>query len=228
MTFLELVQMLARESGTVPGTQPPTLAGEMPARLDKMKNWVNLAWQMIQNHRASWKWMRAEFVAETAPGVGRYSGIALGLLRLRRFARTYGSFRLYDPDIGLGDERFLTPVDFWRYKRLYTTGVQEVSRPSVFAVADAAEDLCLGPLPDKYYILKGEYFKTPQALVDDDDIPEMPEHFHPMIVWQALVLLAGYDEGAFAVGNALGHFRQYLGNLERDQLPMVDMERRLF
>ena len=42
------------------------------------------------------------------------------------------------------------------------------------------------------------------------------------------MLLAGHDEGAFAVGNAAANYRQYLANLERDQLPALKMARTFF
>lgn len=228
MTFLELVQMVARESGTVPGTQPPTLGGELPARLDKMKHWVNLAWQMIQNHKLGWNWMRGEFVAETAPGVAKYSGVSLGISRFRKFVTISGSMRIHDPENGIDDESFLIGLDYWRYRRIYGIREQSLARPTYFSVSEADGSLCLGPVPDKYYVLNGEYHKSPQSLVNDDDIPELPEHFHPIIAWQALMLLAGHDEGAFAVGNAAANYRQYLANLERDQLPALKMARTFF
>jgi hypothetical protein len=225
VNYLDLVQMVARESGTVPGTQPLTLSGDQPARLKKIAHWVDAAWNMIQNHKAGWHWMKATYQATTAPGVARYSSVALGIARFNRFVAIPGTMTIMDPAIGVRDEGFLSPLDYWNWRKIYGIGEQTPNRPVAFSVHDPDQTLCLGPLPDKEYTITGEYYKSPQSLLVDTDIPELPEAYHPMIGWQALMLLAGHDEGAFAVGNAAAQYRQYLGNLERDQLPKLQTYR---
>jgi hypothetical protein len=80
----------------------------------------------------------------------------------------------------------------------YDRGVHDASRPQIWAQAHDGS-LCVGPKPDKAYVLRGLYRrKKAQRLLVDGDTPIMPEDFHGLIVGEALRLMARSDE-AFQV-----------------------------
>lgn len=220
-TFLELVQMTARASGTVPSDLPQTVTGQT-GRLGKIVRWVQTAWEDIQRSKAFWRWMHSEFSGETSPGLGSYASTQFGLTRFSRWINLPDTISIYKKDIGKSDEQFIYPIEYWRYRRLYDIGVQENARPSCFSISPA-NTLCIGPIPDSEYEIRGEYYKSPQDLVNDNDVPEVPQQHRAIIAWKALLLLSEYDEAPVAMNAALRRYREALGDLERDQLPQLQM-----
>lgn len=224
--FLELVQMVARESGTIPDSLPQTVNGQS-GRIGKIVQWVNLAWRQIQNLHASWRWMHAEFDGEISPGMYRYASTQMGLHRFARWSDLPHTMSIYESALGRQDEGFIWSIDDKSFKRLYEIGEQEPGRPSRYCISQS-NLLMFGPVPDKIYTVRGEYYRSAQELVADNDVPELPERFRPIIGWLALVLLSKHDEAGFAVGAAAQSFQEYLGKLEMDQLPNFRVFRRLF
>lgn len=223
--FLDLIQMVARESGTIAEDLPQTAIGQT-GRIGKIVQWVGLSWNKIQSHHASWRWMHAEFEADIEPGMYKYSSLQMGISRFARWVSLPASMSMYDKELGLSDEGFLTPIDYRTFRRIYEIGQQEPSRPSCFAIGQT-NLLMFGPVPDKTYTVRGEYYKSPQVLVLDTDLPELPTRFRPIIGWYALVLLSQHDEGGFAVQTARQNYFEYLSNLEMDQLENIQVFRRL-
>ena len=64
MTFLELCQEVADESGTVAGVPSFTTVSNATGRLAKVVRWTRNAYRDIQNERSDWKWMRTYRVWE--------------------------------------------------------------------------------------------------------------------------------------------------------------------
>lgn len=217
--FLELVQMTARESGTVPSNQPLTTQDQI-GRLSDVVHWVQQSWNRIQIARANWQWMYDQFHGETSPGMASYSPLQFGLTRFSHWVALPDSMTAYRKSDGKAYEHFIQPIEYWRYRRIYNIGVQEPAEPSCFSITPAGM-LSFGPTPDDEYVISGEYYKSPQQLVNDSDIPELPLRHRPIIAWYALLLLSEYDEGSFAVQIAHRRYREHMTELERDQLPKL-------
>lgn len=221
MTFLEICQMLARESGTIDGNLPLSVNNQT-GRLLSVVRWTQEAWRQIQNRRNSWLWMRGEFEGVTAPGTKRYTPAAMNIERFASWRIDDDTMTVYRQDDGRADERVMLFLPWEDWKRRYDRGVQERNRPLHFTVSPAGE-LCIGPEPDGLYVVRGEYRKGLQPLVENDDRPEMPERFHDLIAWYGLLLLAEHDEAELHITIALRRFRDLLEDLERDQLPTAHL-----
>lgn len=217
--------MVARESGTVAGTLPTTVISQT-GRLGKIVHWTAQAWKDIQTRRSSWKWMRAEFddaATVTAANTARYTAASFNLDRWAAWITSNDSLTIYLAATGVSDEGALDFIDFARYRRMYERGTQVANRPVHYAVSPAGE-LCFGPKPDAIYRVRGEYRKNPQTLSVNADVPEMPLHFHPLIAWRGLLLLNEHDEGGqLPIGTAVRRERELMADLERDELPKVEL-----
>lgn len=223
-TFLKLVQKVARESGTVSGVLPATVAGQT-GRLAKIVHWTNDAYRDIQNAHRAWNWLQGEFSANTVAGSRSYSPA------IPRFAEFTCSgdyredrFSLFDPTEGRQNEgqlRFVEYPDFYR-THLRGHAATQQGRPAAFTISPGGA-LLLSPTPDKTYTVRGPYRRDVQELEDDGDVPEMPARFHDMIVAGALVLLGTHDEAAPTL--SLYQLRQLrmFSQLERDQLPRISL-----
>jgi hypothetical protein len=220
-TFLQLCQSVARDSGTVSGTQPTTVTGQT-GRLGKIVQFTVQAWTSIQNARGSWLWMRDEFPATalTVAGTARYTGASWNITDLGEWITEKHGATIYAQAIGVADECEIAFVDWLTWRRFYDRGAQTNNRPTCYTISPAGE-FCLGPAPDAVYVVGGEYRQTAQILAANADTPNLPSRFHDIIKWRALMLLAEFDEAPTAMATAGSNYTRMLGDLERDQLPRI-------
>lgn len=222
-TFLQLAQAVARDSGTVAGTQPSTVVSQT-GRLGKIVQFTAEAWVAIQNTHNAWRWMRTEFpsTAVTTADAAKYTPASWNIQDHAEWICEPGEISLYLQSSGRSDENDIPFVEWSDWRRIYDRGSICSGRPTVYTISPANE-FCFGPVPDGTYRVRGEYRKTPQVLAANSDIPEMPARFHDLIKWRALVLLAEHDEAPQALQYAAANYGVLLSALERDQLPRLNV-----
>ena len=241
MTYLEMVQRLARQCGD----RRPISTLEQPRGIvvDYI-DWINDAWRNIQNV-GTWRWMRrqAYVPVSSVSGVvpwGDAVDVETGRF-IERFQqwriRDYedpprvveitagildGSGRVYqvfapvdedDPENqqtvlvadyrflgdGFGTESYLAPIEWGDYKAIYQAGSQHKGFPHLVAVSPD-NSLAFGPKPSdgSAYRARTDYYEAPQDLVNETDVPNMPDQFHMLIVYDAM-LNYGYSRVATEV-----------------------------
>lgn len=225
MNYLELCKAVARKTGTVSGGAGSitTVQGTLPPRVEKIAGWVAEAWTNIQNERSDWAWMQAEFTAPLIIGQARYEGDDLSLSRVATWACDSTArlpFSLWDPAIGQADEGQIVEIDYECWRERYQRGAHDASRPTEYALAPSGE-IVFGPTPDKAYVLRGEYRRTPQALAVDIDVPEMPVRFHNLIVVEAIRILSNDDDAPQSGIGATGDDIVLKSRLCAEQLPKI-------
>jgi hypothetical protein len=204
MTFLELCQMTARQSGTIEGNYPTTVVGQV-RRLQQIVEYVNEAYLDIQNAHAKWRWLNSEFYGDTVPSQTRYSGTDFSdqgtLAAITRFSQwnfthdgSEQSLTMYLASAGNGDEGPLRWLDWETFYATQLRGPQTPAKPQYFSLTND-EKLILSPPPDDIYTLRGKYRKSSQILALDADIPEIPVQFHTIIKDAGLCYIEGFDEG---------------------------------
>lgn len=227
-TFLSLCESVASESGAI-GNAPSAVTGQTGRQL-KCVNWVRRAWELIQNAKADWKWMQARLsAAPLTISDMTYSASDLGIAS--RFAEwkgdragefTYRPWTIYDNSIGQSDETALREISYEAWLTIYDRGVHDANRPSSYALGPDGT-INFGPKPDKAYRVRGEYRKGLQTLAANGDIPELPERFHDIIVWRAIMLISDHDESDPAYVKAAAKYGEMMIELQRDQLPRINM-----
>lgn len=222
-TYLELAQELARESGSFDPALLTSVTG-LTGRPAKVVNWVNKAYLNIQNSRRDWGWLISPWEDDLIPGSAVYTPQSFNLTRFSTWMTDRDWFlpvTLYDPVTGVADEGPLREVSHELWKTMYDRGDQSnFMRPVDYAISPRNE-IVFGPAPDKAYVVRGQYLKGPQILVNSTDVPEMPSRFHDMIVWEAqrLMLLSDgdYSDSQFPMLEMVGLRHE----LELDQLPEI-------
>lgn len=228
MTFLELCQAVARESGTVSGTNPTTVVGQT-GRLLNIVSWTAEAYRMIQRERRDWRWLEGEFSANTVASQGEYTAAEMGIASRFvgwRIGPDAGqrSVSCYLAATGRSDEQWMMYHLWENFEPRYRFGADATreGRPVVFSVSPSNE-LAVWPIPDAAYTLRGRYRKGVQTLAADADVPEMPEENHYAIVWRALMLLGTYDEAAPQMPAWQAFYREQMQNLRNAQLPRISL-----
>jgi hypothetical protein len=210
MNYLQLAQRLRAEAG-LSGTGPASVASQ--TGMDKkLVDWVSTAWEEIQTLRNDWRFNWTEGTIPLTAGVDSYLPSNLGISDLNVWV--LDTFRI---EIGT-EKHWLGYVPWPDFKRQYETTQQ--NRPSVFTIAPDLK-IHLSQVPDQAYTLKAEYFKTPQILVDNGDIPRCPERYHMAIVYKALMMYSAHDDALQTFADANIRFTSLLNKMESTELSRI-------
>lgn len=220
MTFLQLCQRARQECG-IPGDGPTTVATDQ-RELKRLVAWVRQSWVEIQELRSDWEWMRKDFVFDTVAGQQVYAPDTDILLTDFASWRN-NSFRSYLTSAGYGSElvlsQFVSYSDFRDYYLLASRRLMQ-GRPIEVAI-QPNKSLCLGPTPNDIYTVSGEYYKVPQELSLDTDVPDFPARFHMAIVYKTMEKYGLFESATEQVVAGQQQFNMLMNKLMEDQLPMI-------
>jgi hypothetical protein len=211
-TFLEIVNDVERESGTIAQSQRLSTVAGAVGRQEKIVEWVAAAWRDIQKGRLDWTFLRKEGSHALVADQARYTATELGLTDFAGWlqdADAIQSYTLYDADIGRSDESRLQVLPYRVWKDVYDVGTHDAMRPIQVAF-DNERRLCFGNTPDKAYVARFPYRRAVQILTDDADEPYIDDRHHNAIMWLALVYLAEHDEAPMPIGTAMNRYRAAL------------------
>lgn len=234
MNLLSLVQRLAVECG-VPGTIITTVnaTGEQA----RLVGWINTAWQATQTEHDDWNWMRSSSLLgggqgmsfTTVAGQATYplgTGAGTSGVLLANFGKwAKGTFRNYTTSVGFTNEIFMDdiPYDGWRDFYMYGAQRSVQTRPMAIAVAPD-ESICLGPPPNALYTITGDYFRAPTVMGLDIDTPTgLPVAQHMIIVYQAMMMYAGYESASEVFQRGQTGWNLLLAQLQAIKMPEVRM-----
>jgi hypothetical protein len=226
-TYLSLCALLARRSGVI-GAAPSSVLNQTGKQANCV-DWVSDAWRRIQQiHPSDWTFLQGEWEGSLTQGNSTYSAVTLGI------ATRFGSWKgdrpsdrglyrpvtYYDPLLGAEREAALSQISFAAWRDRYDRGDQTPGPPLYYAIAPD-QTLRFGPAPDMTYTVRGEYLKAPQILAANEDVPDLPEQFHQIIVDRAIMIISEYDEAPAALAGAIRSFNETLSAMNRTLLPCV-------
>lgn len=221
-TFLQLVQALRLETGYA-NSGPTTVIGQTGDH-ERAVEWVRRAYEELQQ-RHDWNWLRCQFSLATVSGTAIYdytsatdNGSPISRFRSWRVQDSVNPPFCYLQSAGAGTAGPLTYIQWDRY--LFLSRTESSGSPSFVSVTPQRE-LALYPTPDDVYVVIGEYIRSPQVLANDDDVPEMPEGFHDLIVYLAMEDWGMANAAQEVVDRGIRKGRRLLRNLERSELPNI-------
>jgi hypothetical protein len=216
MQFIDIVRRLRQEAG-IAGSGPASVQFQTGEN-KRLVDWVASAWNDIQIAETDWMWMQGEFSFTTTAGQQAYTATDVGATRLNRWHTDSIRLSLTFPN----DETKLTPLVYSDFRDTYMTGSNPDSRP-VYVSFSPDYKLLLGYTPNDAYFVRGEYYKTPQKLTLDTDVPEMPEQFHEAVLYSALMKYARYMAAGEIFEDAMANYRRIMAQLRVHQLPPMGM-----
>lgn len=218
MNFLQLCQR-TREKCGISGVGPLSVMGQAGENL-RIVNWVNEAWVDIQNERKDWMWMRRDFSFNTTIGQQAYTPTQAGAVDLSHW-RT-DTLRVYRTAVGVNDEQHLRFYEYESFRDIYQYANRIPGRPNFFAVRPQDYALLLGPIPDTFqFTVTGQYQKRATELVGNNDIPDFPEQFHMLIVYEAMQRYAAYEAAPEVVAGISRNYDKMRTALQNQQLEQV-------
>jgi len=201
MNFLTLCKTLARESGASSSTLT-TVSGATGENL-RFIEWVRQANRDVQSLWANWKFNFAQASDTTSVGVSVNSAPS----DLESWDRL--RFKI--------DGEAVPSIDYAEWSDF---GAVSIGKPSMVVVMPD-NGLMFSPTPDDIYAVTGDYYKRPQDLTDNEDIPRIPETYHDVIWLYALVNYAYYEAADEVLQRAKDRLMERLPRLEASQLPMA-------
>lgn len=227
MTFLELCQAAAADSGLISSQNLPQTTANAVGKWGDIVRFTAQAWNIIQRSRRDWEFMRADFTHALTIGKSNYTPAELGITtRFARFASDVEAdgllpFHCYDPAIGVADDQCLRQISPEVWSQVYGRGTQDNNRPTDYALAGGK--LYVGQFPDKAYTLLGSYWLAPQTLSLDSDVPALPDHYHDVIKWRAIMMVSGKDLAVADRTVAQAEYGQMFRQLVAEQTRPVNM-----
>lgn len=219
MNYLQLAQRLRQEAGA--SGNGPTSVLNQTGESKRFVDWINTAWMEIQGLHDVWGFMRKPFEFEVPQGTGETTPTQAGLTDWRYWHRE--TLRCWRTQLGISDEQWLVEWDYHVFRDTYRFNQNRdlVGRPLVFAVQPNSKALMFGPLMDTAYTVVGEYQTVPKQLVANEDVPDLQEHQHMIIVYKALEYYALFESAGEVLARAQKQYKALLSQLEREQLPTV-------
>lgn len=219
MNYLELCQRTRMECG-ISGSDNTVEAAT--GEWLRVCTWVAQAWQDIQMEFQDFDLLRNEIQFTTVPQQQEYapSTIVAGpFLRWRN-----NSFRLIQNS--LGDERILDQMPFNLFRDTYLISTNKISYqvPTIVSVGPRQElYFALPPLGE--YQITAEYYAPFSELFSDDAVPNLPDHYHMLIVYRAMQHFAGYENAQEVMVRASVEYQKLKEKLMFDFLPPVLVSR---
>ncbi len=211
-----MAQRLHRE--TLRSTAAPTSAASTNERHARLFDTLADKWRDLQTE-CDWRWMRATLDATLTIGQQTYLAADLGAADFRRWRpedSTYSPGAYID-----GAPNTLWDLNYWnldafRHQFIY----RQLGQTTPMAWTwDEENRLLIGPAPAQAYKLRIAYWKKYTELAADDDTPDMPQEFHMLLVWEALMDIATSDAAPEILAKA-----QKNRNALRDRL-VLDQKR---
>ncbi len=218
---MNLLQLMNRAK-TECGISGPVLATaqNLSGEMDRLKGWINSAWVDIQTEQADWDFMRfpvgfnltasKQFYTPTEAGVTSFGSWKLD------------SFRASSVGANYGDEQLLNYMEFNTFRNLYQyANMRNVTARPVVVTVDPQKQLGFGSKPDLAYVIAGEYYKAPSEMSADTDAPILPDRFHLMIVYRAMMFYGGFESATEVYQRGQQEFNRLNSRLMIDQMPTL-------
>lgn len=221
MNFLQLSQRLRQEAG-LSGSGPTTVV-DQTGMSGQIVDWINTAYMDVLMQHANWRFMQDDFSFETTASKREYTPTEAGVTDLDSWkVDDYGSFRIYLSASGVANEQYLYPLFWDDFKQMYLFGTTRTAEgmPNYFAV-QPDQSLNFYLVPDAVYTISGKYFKAPAEMSADADEPIIPDQYHMIIVWRALMFYAGFDAASEKYATGKSEYTKLLMRLEINQLPQM-------
>jgi len=223
VNFLELVQRLRQEAG-VSGTGPTAVTNQS-GEYKRLVDWIQSAYEDIQNAHRTWRFMRRQATVNTVAGTRSYAPGSwtdtTDSAAISRFDYWHNdTASIYLSATGVSDEQRLVflPYDDWRVTYDIGNSIAEQDRPSFFTVAPN-NNIILAKVPNDVYVVRNDYQMYAGTLADENAIPVLPINFHMTIVWRALMWYGEYEGAPEAFSRGQTNFNRNFSRLEQRELP---------
>lgn len=209
MTFLDLCQLLVRETGLA-GNGPTSVSTQVGI-LKKVVDWVSRAYEDVQNEEENWRWLWRKTTLVTEVGKREYTPAELGLTDFNQWIEQ--SFFARRP---VETQRFpLEYMDYEQFNNMFL--VNQDSQPLIYTFLPN-KNLMIDVAPRAAETWEFEYWRVPFEFVNNGDTPAFPSHHHKIILYRAMMLYAADEEAPNIYADAQTQYDKRLSKLRDAEL----------
>jgi len=205
MTFLELCQALRREVGAA-GTGPANVEAQT-GEYARLVEYIRNEWVRIQERHQQWNFAWSEGTLDVDPAFRDYD--------LPTDVAVVDHDTLY-----LGDTH-LNVIDWRQFREDFRNPSGSEIRRVAF---DPSGKIHLESLPKAPGTVTFEYWKEPQRLVDNNDVPRAPSVYHMAIVYAAMIQYGLYENAPEVVQQAQNNYAGVYQEMVNRELPGVKIQ----
>jgi len=201
MNYRALCSALVREVGIGGGHEVPTVIGQI-GELARVVGWISQANADIQSLYFDWKFLWSANAFDTVAGVSSYAPPS--------------DCHFYERDRArIANVRGVSVVEHELWEG-YDDGV--TGQPhTIILMPDGG--IQLYPAPDEVYSVSLPYYRAPQILRENNDIPWIPEAYHDLIWMRAIIKYGYYEAAPEMLQRVQAEYPARLASLESNQLP---------
>lgn len=222
MTFLELCREVISDTGLA-GGDPTQLESvlDQEGDLARVVIWVRNGCLQVDNLWKDWNYLWFEHVISAAAN-GLETGSQVPTMPAGLAVRQWDRAAFY-LDYGSDTPLPLKYLD-WRAFRERFRSTPQTGTPGTITVRPD-NTLMVESIADGDYAFRGEGWKRPTVLTNDDDEPDMPEDYHRIIVCRAKISYADKEDVPEILEGAQAEYTDILDKLQSDQLDSFQMDR---
>lgn len=213
MNFLELAKRAYKEAG-LSGDGPASVSSQHGMNA-KVVNWVRSAYEEIQTQQ-DWNSDWARFTTALQSGKEFYSPASDFGLDSKGVARD--GLYLYRTADGPHAKHWPAFLGWQQFREIRIPDVTGI--PSYYSIAPD-ESICFHPMPSDGLAMVMEYYRNPQELDGNTDVPRIPARYHMAIVWRAVMFYCSHDENLALYQSAEQNYRRIMRRAAISELPAM-------
>ena len=217
-TYLELTRLTRLLSG-IQGTGPSSVVSNQGIE-EVLARAVRDAWVDIQNIREEWNFLEGSSSFNTVATQDTYTLLDI-------FLSSTPDFKKYKLDSliitnGLGKKSYLQHYDRDVLEAQFLNSTQQ-ELPHKYAVDPSTSSIILKAIPDGVYNVDFRYWKNPEILLTDSQVPSLPIGFHNLIAYKAVEKMAVYLSSPETYRQYATEAAKMMGQLMRLEIPKKRM-----
>lgn len=223
LTRLVLTKKLGQWSGQLLPSKITDTVTPDDDQVADMVEYIDQAWLDIQLSQSNWAWMINRSVDAVALSADNR---VLTMATIDATARAVVPFidRDFSPERYLLLKHPTTAtvhravfVDYEVFRGYLDRGSRPTQRATRYTIRKNG-DLEFDPIPDVAYTLNCDWIHVPVEMATDSATPDMPNHFHRLVVWWALMHNMDVDLSK-RYKTAERQYKRMLNRLNIEQLP---------
>lgn len=215
MNYLQACQDLVSELGLAGGTGPTTVAGQR-GELKNVTRWIRESFLWIDNLWGDWKYHWFQYSGSINAGSQQPTPASVPVHHWDR-----ASLWL---DSGAAQAKKLNYMAWEEYRALYFHTATSPSAPTTFTVLPDSS-LITYPPSDVLHTLRGEAWRRPLVLVNDNDQPLLPVQYHRLAIARAAIMYGNREDAPEIIGGFEAEYKDLLEKLQGDQAPSFESTR---
>jgi hypothetical protein len=216
-SYLQLCQRV-RQEAAISGAGPSAVTGQT-GQYAAIVTWVARAWLEIQNENTNWNFLWDELSFDTIDGTQDYTP-QKNSETPKRFSE---DMHVYTKALGTDDSAWLKKLDWAKFKDTYATGVKEKGRPKYFAYKPNGA-ITFYPIPNDAFTVTVDFYRPPQVLAANTDVPLIPSEFEDAIIYKALMYWAEYSDAREVYQGSSANYERVMNRMTEEQLERMTID----